>query len=276
MKRSDLELSTSRSRCLSVRGLAQRRRDAWMLFTKCVCVNPTSASQGFFEPLRDSEEKKQYTLSAIAWCRLSRRCGHFAHLPSLLIHQPQRRFRLFQRLFLSLPDTHFCFILYFTCSFLCLTNLPFSLSLLLNFFHFAFYIVPFALFLFFHSLSSCYPSLASFLLQSFPLHSLFYYLFVFHPSFLSIFLSHPILIARFLAPLFLSSLAAVVFFSFPSFTPSFLRLCFPFPFFFLHVSFFRPLSLYFSLGLHFFRSFPLSSTLASFPLLHSFFPRLSK
>jgi hypothetical protein len=36
------------------------------------------------------------------------------------------------------------------------------------------------------------------------------------------------------------------------------------------------LSLYFSLGLHFFRSFPLSSTLASFPLLHSFFPRLSK
>jgi hypothetical protein len=66
VKRSDLELSTSRSRCLSVRGQAQRRRDAWLLFTKCVCVNPTSASQGFFDPLRDSEEKKQYTELVLA------------------------------------------------------------------------------------------------------------------------------------------------------------------------------------------------------------------
>lgn len=66
VEKSDLESSTSRSRGLSVRERAQRRRDAWVLFTKCVCVNPTSTSQGFFDPLRDSGEKKQYTESVLA------------------------------------------------------------------------------------------------------------------------------------------------------------------------------------------------------------------
>ena len=92
MKKSDLELSTPRRRCLSVCGTAQWRRDAWMLFKKCVCVNPTSGSWGFFDPLRDREEKKtihrissgqqEVTSSAIVQCRVPACCGHSATFDS--------------------------------------------------------------------------------------------------------------------------------------------------------------------------------------------------
>jgi hypothetical protein len=51
------------NRCLSACRPAQWSRNAWMLFKKYVCVNPASASQHFFDPLRVTVKKKNNAMN---------------------------------------------------------------------------------------------------------------------------------------------------------------------------------------------------------------------
>lgn len=155
--------------------------------------------------------------------------------------------------FHPLRDLTFLFYTFSVCFFLCLTNLTFYLSLF-NFFHFAFCILPFKLFILFPfsvfleplslvlSVTSSfrYITFSSFIHRSFLSFSLFQIFYSF---------------SRFTS------------FSFSLFPHTFLRLYFPPTSFFHYASFFLPWSPSFSLGLHFFRSFIFSSFFLSLAYL---------
>jgi hypothetical protein len=130
-----------------------------MLFTKCVCVNATSANRGFFDTVRDSVEKKQYTELVLAsrqsHCQLQHAVDYplavdiLQPLTSIYRYLPTIAMLLFLSKSLPFPSWQpFLFYLYILSSLHYSTNLPLSFSLLINFFHFVFCIVPFTLFLF--------------------------------------------------------------------------------------------------------------------------------
>jgi hypothetical protein len=217
-----------------------------MLFTKCVCVNATSANWGFSDTVRDSGEKKQYTELVLAsrqsHCQLQHAADYslavdiLQPLTSIYRHPPTIAMLPFLSKSLPFPSWHpFLFYLYVLSSFHYSTNLPLSFSLLINFFHFVFCIVPFTSFLFFHCVFlkhfPLYPSVTNF--YFYPFFSISFCTFIL--PFL-LFFSLILFYCFLLTPLFSSFHAAIIFFSFSSSHSLFLVFCFPFLFFFLYVS----------------------------------------
>lgn len=154
VKKSDLDLSTSRRRFVDYSATASRHMNAF--HEMCLCESHlcklgllwSSTWQRRKETMyRISSSQQAVTLSAITRYRLPARRGHSATF-DIHIYSPTTAMLPLLSKPLFFPSWQpLLFYLYFLSSFLCSTNLPFSPSPLLNLFHFVFSIFPFTLFL---------------------------------------------------------------------------------------------------------------------------------